>query len=475
MKRTTIIATIGPASEKPDMIEKLIHAGVDVFRMNFSHGDHETHRKVFNSIRATAKKLNKYVGIMQDLQGPKIRVGAMENGAVILKPRGEVTIVTHDAVGNSEIIPTTYKHLPKDVRKGDRILMDDGNLELQVLNAGKDSVRCRVVRGGTLKSKKGINLPGVPVSAPALTPKDLDDLEFGLSLGIDICAVSFVRYPEDIAKARAFINKHGRNIPIVAKIERPEGVQNLHGILAQADIIMVARGDMGVEMPPEKVPEIQKLMIRETNEHGKGVIVATQMLESMITNGRPTRAEASDVANAVYDGTGAVMLSGETAVGAYPVEAVQIMSRIVQEAERHIIHKPIMEPTKFLDAEAGFSGAIAYASARAARELNAKAIVVFTQSGTTARLVSKFRPACPIIGATLSETVARQMSIYWGVTPLLFKKIHNTETLVRDVDERLLKTKLARKCDVVVITSGVPVSTSGSTNLMKIHCIGDCD
>lgn len=475
MRRTTIIATIGPASEKPEMIEKLICAGVDVFRMNFSHGDHATHEKVFNTIRKTAKKLGKFVGIMQDLQGPKIRVGTMENGAAPLEPRSLVTIVTRDVPGNSETIPTTYKHLPKDVRKGDRILMDDGNLELQVVESAGDSVRCRVVRGGTLKSKKGINLPGVPVSAPSMTPKDQDDLEFGLDLGVDIVAVSFVRRPEDIVKTKRFIKKAGHNVPVVAKIERPEGVHNIKGILDVTDMIMIARGDMGVEMPPEKVPAIQKMLIQEANSRGKGVVTATQMLESMIGNARPTRAEASDVANAVYDGTGAVMLSGETAVGLYPVEAVEIMSRICEEAERHVLHKHIMEPSKVFAMTTGFSGAIAYAAARVAHELDAKAIVAFTQSGTTARLVSKFRPECRIIGATLAEHIARRMSICWGVTPLVFKKVHNTETLLRDVDERLLETKLARRGDVVVITSGVPVSASGTTNLMKIHRIGELD
>jgi len=475
MKHTKIVATIGPASEKPKMIEKLINAGVDVFRMNFSHGDHASHQRVYKAIRSVSKRMGRHICVLQDVQGPKIRVGRLEGGSVQLKDRAELTIVTREIEGDSETISTTYKHLPKDVRKGDRILLDDGNLELVVLGTGKDSVRARVVHGGTLKSHKGINLPGVSVSAPSLTPKDIVDIEFGMKLGVDALAVSFVRRPEDVAAARKHVKAHGRDVQIIAKIERPEAVRNLHGILKEADGIMVARGDLGVETAPEKVPELQKIMIEEANARGKGVITATQMLESMISNPRPTRAEASDVANAVYDGTGAVMLSAESSIGRYPVEAVSMMNRIVSEAERRVLHCTMLEPSKFLITSAGYSGAIAYAAARSARELNAKAIVAFTQSGATAQLVSKFRPSCRIIGATLDERVARRMALYWGVVPLLFKKIHNTETLVADVDERMLATKLAHRGDIVVITTGVPVGKAGATNMMKIHRIGELD
>jgi pyruvate kinase len=475
MKHTTIIATIGPASDKEETIEKLVRAGVNVFRMNFSHGDHAGHRKVFKSIRRVSDKLNRHIGILQDLQGPKIRIGNVAGGAVQIADRSELTISIKDIEGSACEVSTTYKHLPKDVKAGDRILIDDGNLELSVIKTGKDFVRARVVHGGMLKSHKGINLPGVNISAPSLTPKDLEDLKFGLGLGIDMLAISFVRRPEDIVQARKYIKKAGGDVPIVAKIERPEAIKNLKGILDVTDAIMIARGDLGVEMPPEKVPELQKMMIEHANAHGKGVITATQMLESMISNPRPTRAEASDVANAVYDGTGAVMLSGETAAGQYPVEAVEMMSRIVSESEHRVVHKLMFEPTKFLVTASGYSGAIAFAAARSARELGAKAIVAFTQTGTTAQLISKFRPECHIVGATMDERIARRMSMYWGVIPLVFDKIHNMETLVEDVDERMLATKLARRGDIVVITSGVPVGKSGSTNLMKIHRIGELD
>ncbi|MFA6450081.1 MAG: pyruvate kinase [bacterium] len=475
MKHTTIIATIGPASEKEETIEKLARAGVNVFRMNFSHGDYASHKKVFKAIRRVSEKLNSHIGILQDLQGPKIRVGLMAGGAAQIADGSELTIVTKEIEGNSCQISTTYKHLPKDIKAGDRILLDDGNLELTAIKAGKDYVCARVVHGGLLKSHKGINLPGVSVSAPSLTPKDLADMKYGLELGVDMLAISFVRKPEDIIQARNLIKKHGGDVPIVAKIERPEAIKNLKGILEATDCIMIARGDLGVEMPPEKVPELQKMMIEQANARGKGVITATQMLESMISNPRPTRAEASDVANAVYDGTGAVMLSGETAAGQFPVEAVEMMSRIVSEAEHRVVHKLMFEPTKFLVTAAGYSGAIAFAAARSARELGAKAIVAFTQTGTTAQLISKFRPECLIIGATLDERIARRMSLYWGVIPLVFKKIHNTETLVQDVDERMLQTKLVRRGDVVVITTGVPIGASGTTNMMKIHRIGELD
>lgn len=475
MKHTKIIATIGPASNSAEMIEKLILAGVDVFRMNFSHGDHDSHRKVYKTIRQVSERMSRHIGILQDLQGPKIRVGLLKNGVAELKDRAELKIVTKNVEGNSEIISTTYKHLPKDVKKGDRILLDDGNIELVVTGTGKDFVNSKVVHGGMLKSHKGINLPGVAVSAPSLTPKDIKDLEFGINLGVDMVAISFVRKAADIVYAKRQIRKFGGSAPIIAKIERPEAVKCLKEILEETDAIMVARGDLGVETAPEKVPELQKMMIEMANAHGKGVITATQMLESMISNPRPTRAEASDVANAVYDGTCAVMLSAETAAGQYPVEAVEMMNRIVSASEHRVVHKIMIEPTKFLVTTAGYSGAIAFAAARTARELNAKAIVVFTHTGTTAKLISKFRPDCLIIGATPDSVIARRMSLMWGVIPALFNKIHSAETLVQDVDEQVLKNKYAKKGDTVVITTGLPIAKAGRTNMMKIHRVGELD
>ncbi len=473
MKRTKIIATLGPASNRRETIEELIAAGVDVFRLNFSHGDHAGHEKVFRSIRAAARSLGRYTAIMMDLQGPKIRVGDLKDGAVTLSPRKEIKIVTREIVGTSEMISTTYKHLPKDIRKGDVILLDDGNLELRALGVEKGAVRCVVTRGGVLKPHKGINLPGTPVSAPSLTEKDLADLAFGLKLGVDYVAMSFVRRPEDVEAARELIKRFGADVPIVAKIERPEGVKNLRAILKVTDAIMVARGDLGVELPPEKVPELQKMMISLANSAGKGVITATQMLESMVNNARPTRAEASDVANAVFDGTGAVMLSAETASGKYPVETVRMMNRIVKEAERRVLHCALIEPDRLLTKSGGFSGAVSFAAVRAARELGARAIVAFTQSGATARIVSKFRPECTVIGATPHENVARRMNLYWGVAPILFRKVTTAESLVLDVEKRILKARLAKRGDIVVIITGMPVGKAGSTDMMKIHRLGE--
>jgi len=475
MRRTTIIATLGPASSGDEVLEQLIREGVDIFRLNFSHGDHEGHRKVVEKIRAGEKKYGRHVGILMDLQGPKIRVGRMPSEGVTLEAGNSVSIITRDIEGDSKTIPTTYEALVDDVNVGDLVLLNDGWIELKVTGKGSGKIDCQVEAGGWLGSYKGINLPGVPVSAPSLTEKDIEDLEFGLGLDVDFVAMSFVRGAEDMKKLKNRIRDRDRDVHVVAKIERPEAVRDIDAILEETDIVMIARGDLGVEMPPEKVPEIQKSIIEKANLRGRGVITATQMLESMISSPRPTRAEASDVANAVYDGTGSVMLSGETAVGSYPVQTVKMMSRIVEEAETRLTARPMMEPSAYLKNAAGFSGAVAHSAARAARELGAKAIVTFTQSGTTASLVSKYRPACPIIGATMRLEVARRMSLYWGVVSVLFDRVSSAESLVGDVDDKLLETDLVKKGDIIVITSGVPVGIEGTTNFMKIHRMGESD
>lgn len=475
MKRTTIIATLGPASSDRKTIEKLVRAGANVFRLNFSHGSYEDHSRLIDSIRNISLRTGSHIAILQDLQGPKIRIGDMPPGGVELKKNHSVRLVTRHVTGSAEVIPTQYAHLPRDVEKGDRILIDDGYLELKVLGSGRGYVDCRVARGGTLVSHKGMNLPGVDVSAPSLTKKDIADLEFGISRGVDYVAMSFVRSANDMKKLRRHVRRLGAGLPLIAKIERPEAIDALVDIIKESDGVMVARGDLGVEMPPERVPQLQKRIIEETNTRGKTAITATQMLESMISNSRPTRAEASDVANAVYDQSGAVMLSGETAVGRHPVEAVKFAARICSDAEQRLYETAPMEPSEFLKKAAGFSGAVAYSAVRAARELDARAIMAFTQSGTTAHLVSKYRPCCDIIGATMSDAVARKMSMFWGVTPLVLDRISSMESLVKDVDEALLKRRLAKKGDTIVITSGVPIGTSGTTNLMKIHRVGRPD
>jgi pyruvate kinase len=476
MKRTKIIATVGPSTDKPGVIRKLILAGVDVFRLNFSHGDHASHRRRMESIRAAARKENRHIAVMQDLQGPKIRVGALRDGAMDLTARQSVVVTTRCVTGGDGVIPSQYKALAKDVAPGDHILLDDGIMELRVEATDGRDAHCVVIKGGLLKENKGMNLPGVDISQPSLTRKDMDDLKMALALGVDLVAMSFVRTGRDMEKLRRQVETLHGDVQLIAKIERPEAVHNLDEILEHADGVMVARGDLGVEMAAEKVPGLQKRIIEKANEHGKRAITATQMLESMMHSPRPTRAEASDVANAVLDGTGAVMLSGETAAGEYPVEAVSMMARIVKEAEARLLRRNVeVPPVKASLPDNDFSAAVARAAVRAANDLDARAIVAFTQSGTTAELVSKYRPQCMILGGTLHEAVARRMALTWGVVPILFDKVSSTESLVADVDERLLKTRLLKWGDLVVITSGVPVGRAGTTNMIKIHRMGYSD
>lgn len=474
-RKTTIVATLGPASSKMEMLEKLVHSGVDVFRLNFSHGTHEDHGKTIDRIRKVEKKVKRPIGIMMDLQGPKIRVGNMPPEGVLLAKGAKVTVVTKNILGCEHIIPTIYKKLPDDVNIGDRILINDGYIELKVLEKNGKNIECEIKTGGVLTSHKGINLPGVNVSSPAMTKKDIEDLAFGLSEGVDFVALSFVRTAAEVKSLRKKITAAGSNANIVSKIERPEAVDNIDDIIRESDIVMVARGDLGVELPPELVPEIQKSIIEKANLSGKGVITATQMLESMITNRRPTRAEASDVANAVFDGSGGIMLSGETAMGLYPLEAVRMMGRIAEQAEKRVLARPTMEPSPMLLRESGYSGSVAHAVVRIADDLGAEAIIAFTQSGTTARLVSKYRPSCQIFGATMSIEVARRMSMYWGVIPVVFGKVFSMESLVQDVDTVMSREGHLKKGATVVITAGVPVGRSGTTNLIKIHRIGDKD
>jgi len=476
MKRTTIIATVGPSSDSEKILEKMIKAGVDVFRLNLSHNTQKYHSEVFKKIRGVSKKLNKNIAIMLDLAGPKIRVGNIKEKEILLKPRQHITITTNKVTGTQDIISTTYKNLPRDVEKDDIIFLDDGLISLKVIAKGQKKVQCKVIKGGILKEHKGIHLPKGKISADALTPKDIDDLRFALNLGADVIAVSFVRSASDVAKVKREIKNADADVFVIAKIERPEAVGKLNEILNTADGIMIARGDLGIEMPAEQVPILQKQMIKMANEQGKVVITATQMLESMVNMPRPTRAEASDVANAVFDGTDAVMLSAETAIGKFPVDSVRTMSRILIEAEKESLKQDIiLERNEKLTKIGGFSGAVAKAACRMSRELNAHAIITFSQSGTTALLASKHRPSCLLIGATLHKKIARRMNLYWGVIPLVFEKVINTESLVDNVEDMLLHTGLAKKKDLIVITSGVPVGVSGTTNLLKIHRIGEKD
>jgi pyruvate kinase len=467
MRRAKIVCTLGPSSSTPEVIGRLIDAGMDVARLNFSHGDYDSHLQRLRMVRGEAEKRGRSVGILQDLQGPKIRVGTFQNGSVQLDAGAAFTITSRDVVGTETIVATTYKSLPNDVQPGDFILLDDGYLKLEVVSVDGPDVHTQVVEGGILKDKKGINLPGVRVSAPALTEKDRADLVFGLRAGVDFIALSFVRSAEDVDEAKRLATTDEGRIPIIAKIEKPEAVERLEAIVAAADGIMVARGDLGVELGPEKVPLVQKYAIEATNRAGKVVITATQMLESMIENPRPTRAEASDVANACLDGTDALMLSGETAAGRWPVEAVRTMARIVNEIESSSWYRLNLEAPS-LDLPVS-TNAVAHAAVVAARQMGLRIIACYSDSGGVARLISEYRPEALIMALTTNEVTYRQLSLYWGVMPVRVAPAATTDEMFGRIEDLLLTHGLAQSGDRVVITMGVPVGSGESTNLMKIH------
>jgi pyruvate kinase len=463
-----IVCTLGPASNSLEMIERLMRAGMDVARLNFSHGTHEDHAGTIKRLREVSAKLTRPIGILADLQGPKIRTGLLVDKKPVQLIAGQRFTISNVAIaGNSAGVSTTYKRMPREVKRGDRILLGDGLIELRVLSTTSTTVVCEVVNGGLLGEHKGINLPGVKLKIPALTPKDHDDLKFAIANGANFVAVSFVRRAEDVLLAKAAVSRAGSDAPVIAKLEKPEAIDNLDAILSVTDGVMVARGDLGVEMNPEKVPVVQKQIIAKACEARRPVITATQMLESMTQNPRPTRAEASDVANAVFDGSDALMLSAETASGAYPVEAVQMMDRIIREAEANNSHILRPQPAQFNIAETA-SELICHASA----ELQMKVIAVFTESGFTARLVSKHRPSRPIIAFSTIQETRRRLSLYWGVVPRTIAKVQDIEELVRVTEKRLLEERLVKRGDVVGIVAGTPLFVGGTTNFMKFHVIG---
>ncbi|MHB8873285.1 MAG: pyruvate kinase [Myxococcaceae bacterium] len=473
MRRAKIVCTLGPASQSQEMLERLLAAGMDVARLNFSHGTHEQHAQVIERLRTASLKVRKPVAILGDLQGPKIRTGKIAAGEVELVAGSELAITTDEKVaGTAELISTTYPHLAEDVNPGDRILLDDGLLELSVKTTDKRAlVRTEVVHGGMLRSSKGINLPGVALRAEALTVKDREDLVFGIKAGMDYVALSFVRSPADLDTARAAMTDAGRQVPIVAKLEKPEALERLDAILDKTDAVMVARGDLGVEIPPEDVPAIQKDIIRRANLRGLPVIVATQMLNSMIDHPRPTRAEASDVANAVFDGADALMLSGETASGKFPIDSVQMMERMIHSAEhsmRALPRPPTPEPIRF---PAPYPEVICGIACRAAREAGAALIVAFTLTGTTARLLSRYRPQVPIIAFSPNQEVRRRLGLLWGVVPRVFEPMQDPETMVKRVEEELVSRGLATRGDRVVIVFGAPVGQPGKINSLRLHTI----
>ena len=464
--KTKIVATVGPASSSPEMIRRLMKVGVDVFRLNFSHGENAQKLELIKVIHQVSDKLGHQVGILADLQGPKIRTGKMAGEGMMLVKGQDVVITTDDVLGADGVIPTIYRSLPHDVHPGSRILLDDGLLELKVVALEGERVRCLVVTGGLLKNNKGINLPGVNVSAPCLTEKDLIDLDFALEAGVDFIALSFVRTAEDIEQIKQIIALKGKDTPVVAKIEKPEALRNFKKILEATDAVMVARGDLGVEIEPEKVPIHQKKIIQACNKAGKPVITATQMLDSMIRNPRPTRAETSDVANAIIDGTDAIMLSAETASGDFPIESVETMVRIAKDVESANLHVN-GGPSKVVTTTAQ---AVAESSCRTAATLNAKAIVVFTRSGSTAALMAAFRPSTPIIAFTASLEIRRRLSLFWGVRCAEVGVMEHTDQQISEVEKKLLATGF-RNGDLIVITMGI-LETRGSTNLMKVHKLG---
>ena len=472
-RRTKIVATVGPACEDETMLLALMEAGADVFRLNFSHGDQGSKKELIRRIREISRRRQRAVAILGDLQGPKIRTGLMAGGAMKLHAGEEVTITAREVVGAGQLIPTTFRELPRDVRVGDRILLDDGLLELVVLEIEGEDVRCRVIVGGMLKDRKGINLPGTVVSAPALTEKDRQDLAFCLREGVDWVALSFVRSVADVLELKDLILQQKGDLQVIAKIEKPQAVENFDAILDAADGIMVARGDLGVEMSPEKVPLIQKMIIRKCNEAGKPVITATQMLESMIEHPRPTRAETSDVANAILDGTDAVMLSAETASGKYPLEAVSLMVRVAGDVEGDpVLKEKVFHPIPEVRGYRRLSEAISQAACRVAENVGAAAILAFTQTGSTAAMVAKYRPALPIYAVTPSQRVRRRLALHAGVRSLRVDIEGDTEAQIRSVEEAVLAATDLKKGDVVVITMGSPVSAPGTTNLMKVHRLG---
>ncbi len=470
MRTTKIVATLGPSSDSPEVIRKLFEAGANVFRLNASHGNQQEHGERIRRVRALSDEMGIHAGILLDLQGPKIRLGQFAGGGCTLATGSEFTITTDRILGNCEKASTGYLNFARDVKPGDRVLLNDGSVELRVLYSDGISAHCLVVTGGKISDRKGINLPGVAVSTPSLTEKDLADLHFGLEAGIDLVALSFVRNPEDVQALRTVLQTAGSRIPIVAKIEKPEAWTQIDAIIEAADGVMVARGDLGVEMALERVPAIQKSLIRRARARGRFIITATQMLESMIENPLPTRAEVSDVANAIYDGTDAVMLSAETSAGSYPVESVRMMARIAQEAENSIRRQGFKEPPS--NANPSHAEIVADAAYRAARTAGVAAIAVFTSTGFSARLIARSRPPVPIYAFTSSQEVARRLSIIYAVHPVLVTEGTTTDEMLSQVDSTLTARNWVQPKDSIVFVAGQPIGASGTTNLMKLHRIG---
>ena len=472
MRKTKIICTLGPSTDKEGVLRELIANGMNVARFNFSHGSHEEHLGRLEKLKALREELGKPVAALLDTKGPEIRLKDFKNGVENLVAGQTFTLTTRDVEGTNEICSITYKDLPMDVEPNGTIMLDDGLIKLQIQTVNDTDIVCTVLNNGKIKNKKGVNVPGVHLSMPYMSQRDKDDIIFGIQQGYDFIAASFVRTAQDVYDIRNLLNQYDSNIRIIAKIENREGVNNIDSILAAADAVMVARGDLGVEIDFTELPGIQKTIIDRSFSFGKPIVTATQMLDSMIVNPRPTRAEISDVANAIYDGTSAIMLSGETAAGAYPVEALKTMSAIAErtEQENHARFAPLAENT----GKISVSDATAHAACLTAKDVNAAAIVTVSESGNTARLLSKYRPEQPIIACVMKEQVQRQLALSWGITPLMMPLAHSTDELIEMSTSLAKENGYLHNGELAVVTAGVPVGVSGTTNMIKIHMVGNC-
>ena len=473
MRKTKIICTLGPSTDKDGVLRELVANGMNVARFNFSHGSYEEHKGRLDMLKAVRAELNKPVAALLDTKGPEIRLKEFKNGVEMLEAGQTFTLTTREVEGTKEICSITYKDLPQDVHEGGTIMLDDGLIKLAIKSVTDTDIVCEVLNSGKIKTKKGVNVPGVHLSMPYLSQKDREDIIFGIQNGFDFIAASFVRTAQDVYDIRNLLNEYDSNIRIIAKIENREGVNNIDSILAAADAVMVARGDLGVEIDFTELPGIQKNIIDRSFSFGKPIVTATQMLDSMMVNPRPTRAEISDVANAIYDGTSAIMLSGETAAGAYPVEALKTMSAIAERTE----NEPHYRDERFKDAAHGqisVSDATAHAACLTARDVNAAAIVTVSESGNTARLLSKYRPTQPIIACVMDEQVQRQLSLSWGITSLLMGPAKSTDELIEMSTALAQKNGYLHNGELAVVTAGVPVGVSGTTNMIKIHMVGNC-
>ena len=473
MRKTKIICTLGPSTDKDGVLRELVANGMNVARFNFSHGSHEEHKGRLDNLKAIRAELGKPVAALLDTKGPEIRLKEFKNGVEMLEAGQTFTLTTREVEGTKEICSITYKDLPQDVHEGGTIMLDDGLIKLRITNVTDTDITCEVLNSGKIKNKKGVNVPGVHLSMPYLSQRDRDDIIFGVQQGFDFIAASFVRTAQDVYDIRNLLNEYDSNIRIIAKIENREGVNNIDSILAAADAVMVARGDLGVEIDFTELPGIQKSVIDRSFSFGKPIVTATQMLDSMMVNPRPTRAEISDVANAIYDGTSAIMLSGETAAGAYPVEALKTMSAIAERTENEVHYRD----NRLVDAGNGqisVSDATAHAACLTAKDVNASAIVTVSESGNTARLLSKYRPAQPIIACVMNEQVQRQLAISWGITPLMMALAHSTDELIEMSTSLAKENGYLHDGELAVVTAGVPVGVSGTTNMIKIHMIGNC-